>query len=184
MKNIQTFESFSYDDSRFKNLTKEKIKTNLLTMNINDKNLYGDTMLTRTVVDNNLALVKYLLKLGADVDHTDDNDMLPISLAVDFVHTEIVEELLKYSPMLYWDNNKSSIVGTDEYNIIQISLLRKSYKIFEMLISYFDFNNIFDDVLYDAIDVDDTEILNYLRKDYYDDVERYIKKNKANRFNL
>lgn len=183
MKKIQTFEGFNYNN-RFSDLTIEKINEVIYTMGINHHNLYGDTMLTRVIVEDKLNLVRYLLKHGADVDLSNDNEMLPITLAVDFVYPDIVEELLKYSPMLYWDNNKSSIVGTDEYNIIQISLLRKSYKIFEMLIKYFDFNDIFDDILYDAIDVEDTEILNYLRKNYNDDVERYIKKNKANRFNL
>jgi len=176
MKNILTFEGFNFNDTRFSNLTKEKIKHNLQTMNINDFDLYGNTMLTSAISDGKLELVKYLLKLGADVDFINDYDISPIVLAVDFCHLDIVKELLKYNPMLYYNNDKSQIIGNDKYNIIQISLLRKCYDIFELLIKYFKFNDIFNDILYDAISIKNIDILNYLRKNYNDDIKKYIKK--------
>jgi ankyrin repeat protein len=68
----------------------KKVNMQIIT---NVRNNEGMTLLHRAVKDNNLKVVKWLVKKGANTNFTDNNDNTPLDLAGEQNHKEIIEYL-------------------------------------------------------------------------------------------
>ncbi|EDM25984.1 hypothetical protein LNTAR_19342 [Lentisphaera araneosa HTCC2155] len=90
-------------------------------LNINERDDYSQTPLTRAVSHNQLIIAKYLLDNGADVDAKIDNSKTNIMIAIQEGNLEIVKLLIEYGA-----NLSSSYIRNDN-KVITPLILSKEY---------------------------------------------------------
>lgn len=125
-----------FNEQFINNLTENKLKKFINKYGINYIDDYNRTLLTQTIIANNIKLIKLLLLNDININYNNNMGFSPLFLAIYFNNTKIVKLLLKHNVNI---KCKHFIYFTP----LKYTLVYKQYKYTKMLIKkYIDNNDI------------------------------------------
>jgi len=146
--------------------------------NLNEK-YFGYTILITAIINENIdiKIIKYLIKLGADINITDDNNRSPLNWAIYVGNIEIVKLLIKLGA----DINNIDFYGD---SLLIIAAIQQKYDILFLLLSL-DINWFIKNKQgYFFLDYLKYDEIQLIKKLYPENYKKYLKLQKSEKFNL
>ena len=96
--------------------------THTISSYVNDKNYFGETMIYKTIRDNNLFMLQYFLSQGAKINIANNCGNTPLMVAAGNGHLEIVEYLISEGADVYSKNigGKTALMAAAEKGRLDI----------------------------------------------------------------